>query len=77
MGRKGELTQAQSSLRARYQEALAAYRERRWDDALGALEAAVEVMPGDGPSMTLKRRLDGLKANPPPEDWDASWHIQK
>jgi class 3 adenylate cyclase len=77
MGRKGELTQAQSSLRARYQEALAAYRERRWDDALGALEAAVEMMPGDGPSMTLKRRLDGLKANPPPEDWDASWHIQK
>ena len=64
-------------LRARYQEALAAYRERRWDDALGALEAAVEVMPGDGPSMTLNRRLDGLKANPPSEDWDASWHIQK
>jgi class 3 adenylate cyclase len=77
LGRKGELTSQQLCLRARYLEGLAAYRERRWDDALGAFNAALEAMPGDGPSVALASRLDGLGANPPPNDWDASWHIEK
>jgi len=34
-------------------------------------------MPGDGPSMALISRLESLKENPPPSDWDASWHIEK
>ena len=34
LGRKGELTPQQLASRDRYLEGLAAYRERRWDDAL-------------------------------------------
>jgi len=40
MGRIGELTTEQIRLRTRYAEGLAAYRERRWDDALDAFAAA-------------------------------------
>jgi hypothetical protein len=34
-------------------------------------------MPGDGPSVALLKRVEGLKANPPSQDWDGSWHIDK
>jgi class 3 adenylate cyclase len=77
LGNKGELTPQQLSSRGRYLEGLSAYRERRWDEALCALNAALEVMPGDGPSMTLLKRVESLKASPPSQDWDGSWHIEK
>ena len=73
LGRKGEVTSQQLSSRNKYLEGLAAYREQRWDDALRALNA----MPGDGPSMALLKRIESLKANPPPLGWDGSWHIEK
>ncbi len=77
LGRKGELTPQQLSSRDSYLEGLAAYRERRWDDAFRALNASLEAMPGDGPSMALLKRIESLKANPPSQDWDGAWHIEK
>jgi class 3 adenylate cyclase len=77
LGRKGELTPQQLSSRDSYSEGLAAYRERRWDDALRALNASLEAVPGDGPSAAMLRRVESFKANPPPPDWDGSWHIEK
>jgi class 3 adenylate cyclase len=77
LGRKGELTPQQLSLRDKYLEGLAAYRERRWDDALRAFNASLEVMPDDGPSVAQIKRVESLKSNPPSQDWDGSWHIEK
>ena len=77
LGSKGKLTPQQLSSRDRYLEGLTAYREKRWHDALGAFNASLEAMPGDGPSMTLLKRVESLKANPPSHDWDGSWHIEK
>jgi class 3 adenylate cyclase len=77
LGRKGELTPQQLSLRMSYLEGLAAYREQRWDDARRALNASLETMPGDGPSTALLSRVENLAANPPSQDWDASWHLEK
>ena len=77
LGRTGELTRQQLSLRDRYLEGLAAYRVQRWDDALGAFNAAIEAMPDDGPSMALIKRIESLTANPPSQGWDGSWHIEK
>ncbi len=77
LGHKGELTPQQLSSRDGYLEGLAAYREQRWDDALRALGASLEAMPGDGPSTALLKRVESLKANPPSKDWDGSWHIDK
>jgi hypothetical protein len=59
------LAPQQLSLRDRYLEGLVAYREKRWDDALRALNTSLEAMPGDGPSMTLLKRVESFKANPP------------
>jgi class 3 adenylate cyclase len=77
LGRQGELTPQQVELRDKYLEGLAAYRERRWNDALRSLNAALEATPGDGPSTALLARIEALKTNPPPQHWDGSWHIEK
>ena len=77
MGRKGELTGAQLELRAHFSEGLAAYRTQRWREARHAFEAALLVMPDDGPSMTFIKRIDRLIAAPPSEGWDGSWHLER
>jgi class 3 adenylate cyclase len=76
MGRSGALTNQQELLRARYLDGLAAYRARRWEDARNSFEAALEASPSDGPSRALLSRIDGLRAKPPPPDWDGSWQIE-
>jgi class 3 adenylate cyclase len=77
LGRRGELTPQQSASRDRYQEGLAAYRKRRWEDARRAFNASLEAVPGDGPSVALLKRIESLAAHPPPRDWDAAWRIDK
>jgi adenylate cyclase len=77
MGRKGELSARQISLRTRYAEGLAAYRSRRWEDARSALNAVLETTPDDGPSMALLSRIENLRENPPAADWDGSWRLDQ
>jgi class 3 adenylate cyclase len=76
LGKKGEITPAQNLLRTRYSEGLAAYRERRWQDARSAFAAALEAVPSDGPSMTLLKRVDELQKAPPDAGWDGSWRLE-
>ena len=64
-------------LLARYAEGLAAYRARRWDDARRAFQAALEAVPGDGPSMAMAERVEKFRANPPPADWDGEWQLDQ
>lgn len=45
----------------KYLEGLAAYREQRWDDALRSLNASLEPMPDDEPSMALLKRVEASK----------------
>jgi adenylate cyclase len=77
MGRGGALTPMQIELRSRYAAGLAAYRARRWDEARRAFAAALEAVPGDGPSLTLLKRIDHLSAAPPPDDWDGAWRLEQ
>jgi adenylate cyclase len=77
MGRKDELTPAQSALKERYSEGLAAYRARRWEDARQAFSAALEAIPGDGPSMAMVKRIGDLQASPPADDWDGAWYLDQ
>jgi len=75
MGRRGELTPHQDLLRARYADGLLAYRAGRFDEARAAFKAAVDAVPGDGPSAALLSRVESLQKNPPAADWDGAWHI--
>ena len=77
MGRAGELSAEQIALRAHYSEGLAAYRARHWDEATSVLKAALAATPGDGPCMVLLTRVESLRNNPPPADWDGSWHLDQ
>jgi class 3 adenylate cyclase len=75
MSRSGELTPELRQLRTRYAVALAAYRAARWDEAKAAFNTALEICPGDGPSLALLARIDQLVINPP-ADWDGSWQME-
>jgi class 3 adenylate cyclase len=75
IGREGELNEKQLTMRSRYSDGLTAYRARNWDEARRAFQSALEVAPGDGPSMTLLRRIETFDANPPTEEWDGSWQL--
>jgi adenylate cyclase len=77
IARAGELSEKQLVLQARYAEGLAAYRARRWDDARRAFHAALEAIPGDGPSKAMAERVENFRANPPPADWDGAWRLDQ
>ena len=75
MARAGALTGAQDGLRTHYAEALAAYRARRFDQARAAFNAALEAVPGDGPSRTMLARIAQFEGNPPDAGWDGAWRL--
>jgi class 3 adenylate cyclase len=77
MARKGELTPVQAELRARFSEALAAYRAKQWETARRSFVAALAVVPNDGPSVTLLNRLDVLQPANLAEDRDGAWHLDQ
>lgn len=77
IGRKDELAPEQTVLLERYSEGLAAYRARNWDDARQAFSAALEAVPGDGPSKTFIQRIGDFQANPPAADWDGAWVLDQ
>jgi adenylate cyclase len=77
VGRPGQLAPKQDSLRTRYAEGLAAYRARRWNEAQTALNAALEIAPGDGPSLALLGRIASMEKDPPGDDWDGSWRFDQ
>jgi class 3 adenylate cyclase len=76
MGKHGELTKEQELLRTRFAAGLAAYRACLWEDARHAFKAALDVSPGDGPSLTLLNRIERLQSDPPPSDWNGSWQME-
>ena len=49
-------------LRDNYLIGHAAYRERRWDDAIEAFDVALEAVAGDGPAVAMIDRIKGLRA---------------
>ena len=77
MARKGELTAAQAELRACFSDALAAYRAKQWEKARAGFVAALAIVPNDGPSATLLKRLDTLQSANLAEDWDGAWHMDQ
>jgi len=69
------LSAPQETLRTRYAEGLAAYRARRFVEARAAFNAALEAVPGDGPSRTLLARIAQFETDPPDEAWDGAWRL--
>lgn len=53
-----------------YNAGLAAYKQRKWDDAIGSFREALKVKEDDGPSKLYLERSMEYKDNPPDQDWD-------
>jgi adenylate cyclase len=75
VARKGALDERSQQLRARYAEALTAYRQRNWDAARTAVVAALDLKLADGPSRTMLAHIDWWEANPPAADWTGAWQL--
>jgi adenylate cyclase len=72
-----ELTTPQAEDRARFTEALATYRAKQWETTRRGFAEALVVVPNDGPSLTLLKRLDTLQTANLAEDWDGAWHLDQ
>jgi class 3 adenylate cyclase len=75
MGQRDLITDAQKSLRERYAEGLAAYRRQEWNAAQAAFEACLSIVPDDGPSKAMLKRIPVLSAHPPHPDWNGVWEM--
>jgi adenylate cyclase len=70
MGAAGALPPEKDRVRSVYQEGLALYRDMDFTGAEQAFVRALEMDPGDGPSLTYVERCRAYREQPPPSDWD-------
>jgi len=69
----GDLSPASQKMFERYAEGLDHYRKANWAKAEHSLRAALEIVPGDGPSTTLLSRITAFYQKPPTE-WAGVWY---
>ncbi len=74
---RGELDAVKSKVIDLYARALLAYRERRFEEAKGALTQALAIDEDDGPSQRLLRLSEAYLVAPPPEGWDGVSNLEK
>lgn len=75
LGLPGQIPAAKLTGYRFYEHGLAAYRERRWDDAEAALKSAIAALGEDQPSSILLGLVNGLRKNPPSSEWDGTLHL--
>jgi len=77
LGRKGEVSGERLALRDAFGTALAAYRRKNWGEARAGFEGCLEIVPGDGPSTALLRRIAQFCTTAPDLDWDGVWSLKE
>jgi adenylate cyclase len=70
VGYPDEIDDAVRSVVQHYADGLSAYRNQRWDDAIGHFNAALSIDSDDGPSQTMLNRCKEFKIQPPGANWD-------
>jgi len=56
-----------------YTKGLYAYRNQEWNRAIIHFNAALDILPEDGPSRTMLARCNGFKKTPPPGNWNGAY----
>jgi adenylate cyclase len=59
-----------------FKDALAAYRARKWDQAIDLFGQVLSLNPNDKPSKLYIERATKLKSEPPPESWSGVWVME-
>ncbi len=76
LGLKGEVDPVRLQVRDRFEEGLAAFRERRFIPAGVSFQAALSLYPDDAPSRVFAERCRRYAADPPPPAWDGVFEMQ-
>jgi adenylate cyclase len=74
---KGQMTAQQQAVHAAFAEALVAYREQRWDQAVAGFQQVLQISPADGPAQVFTKRCEILRTAPLPPDWDGVYKLEK
>ena len=53
-----------------YNQGLASYKKRRWDEGIELFNKALSIDSSDTPSSVYIERCKEFKLKPPPDDWD-------
>jgi adenylate cyclase len=56
-----------------YHKGLYAYRNQEWNRAIIQFNAALDIVPEDGPSRTMLARCNAFKKTPPPKNWNGAY----
>jgi adenylate cyclase len=71
----GCLSAAKTELRGLFAEGLAAYRARDWEHAEKHFTQCLAVAPNDGPAAVFHRRIEFLRCQALPADWNGIWQL--
>jgi adenylate cyclase len=75
MAPAGCLSTAQTELRGLFAEGLAAYRARDWEHAEKHFAQCLAVAPNDAPAAVFRRRIEFLRCQALPADWNGIWQL--
>jgi len=75
MAPAGGLSAAESELRGLFAEGLAAYRARDWERSEQYFARCLAVTPNDGPAAVFHRRVEFMRGQALPADWDGIWQL--
>lgn len=74
IGEKGKVPEEKLKGIAYYHKGLELYRKRQFEEAAKYFNAVFKFIPNDGPAKEFIERCKDYMKNPPPEDWDGSYH---
>jgi len=69
LAKKGGLAPARMKVVRLYEKGLQLHWERKWDEAIACMDAALELDSQDGPSVRLRERIAAYKETPPADTW--------
>ena len=70
VGRATEVPEERRQLIQAFSQGLKAYQVQDWERARKVFGQVDAHFPGDGPTQVFVDRVDALKKNPPPKDWN-------
>jgi adenylate cyclase len=76
VGLPDDLSTTQEEGLKRFEAALADYRARHWERAENGFRQVLKVIPDDGPSRVLLKRIEAFKQVTPGDDWNGVWVAQ-
>ena len=74
---EGEALDRARRLAEAFAPALGSYRRREWAEAIAGFLACLELVPGDVAAALLLKRSDHFRNNPPTDDWDGSFTMDR